>query len=40
MGWEINSRENESVISLLDVEAMRFDGAKLSHPVFLSAGTD
>ena len=29
-----------SVIPLLDVEAMRLDGAKSSHPELFSAGTD
>ena len=29
-----------SVIPLLDVEAMRLDGAKLFHPELFSAGAD
>ena len=42
----INTKErlwgniNRLIIALLDVEAMRLDGAKSSHPELFSAGTD
>ena len=37
---ERRERESESVIALLDVEAMRLDGAEAFNPELLSAETD